>query len=236
MNDTIFYVGGGVGGVGKSIVSWVLVQFLIGKYGKNKAIHLIETNELYPDVGRVYRGKIPVSEFLLNSKEGDWFSMFDTIERSRDTMFVINTAPGNAAGIRKHGPAISAVLASWKIPYNFVTFWPINRQKNSVIQLEDFLECVTYGPVFPIRNKYFGEPKEFVFYKKHLEKTRKLCDRVTKTLDFPALYDCIADEFYIEEKTIPEIADSINAFEDQLFLSWRDQAYAMFESTGVFRD
>jgi CO dehydrogenase nickel-insertion accessory protein CooC1 len=39
MKDTIFYIGGSKGGVGKSIISTVLVQFLIDKYGENKTIH-----------------------------------------------------------------------------------------------------------------------------------------------------------------------------------------------------
>jgi anion-transporting ArsA/GET3 family ATPase len=42
MKDTVFYVGGSKGGVGKSIISTVLVQFLIDKYSEKKTIHLIE--------------------------------------------------------------------------------------------------------------------------------------------------------------------------------------------------
>jgi MinD superfamily P-loop ATPase len=55
MRDTIFYVGGGTGGVGKSMVSMTLVQFFIDKYGESKTIHLIETDESNPDVGRMYK-------------------------------------------------------------------------------------------------------------------------------------------------------------------------------------
>ena len=36
MKDTIFYVGGSKGGVGKSIVALTLVQFLIDRYGDAK--------------------------------------------------------------------------------------------------------------------------------------------------------------------------------------------------------
>ncbi len=38
MKDTVFYVGGGKGGVGKSMLSLALVQFLIDKYGDEKDI------------------------------------------------------------------------------------------------------------------------------------------------------------------------------------------------------
>ena len=48
MKDTIFYVGGGKGGVGKSMVSMTLVQFLIDKYSDYKTVCLIETDESNP--------------------------------------------------------------------------------------------------------------------------------------------------------------------------------------------
>ena len=72
MRDTIFYVGGGKGGVGKSMVSLSLIDFLITQYGGMKAIHLIETDESNPDVGRVYKGKIPVSTAILDENEKGW--------------------------------------------------------------------------------------------------------------------------------------------------------------------
>ena len=46
MKDTIFYVGGSKGGVGKSIVALTLVQFLIDRYGDAKTVHVIETDSL----------------------------------------------------------------------------------------------------------------------------------------------------------------------------------------------
>ena len=52
MKDTIFYVGGSKGGVGKSIVALTLVQFLIDRYGDAKTVHVIETDESNPEEGR----------------------------------------------------------------------------------------------------------------------------------------------------------------------------------------
>ena len=103
MKDTIFYVGGGKGGVGKSIVSLALVDFLITKYGETKAIHLIETDESNPDVGRVYKGKIPVTSAILDENEKGWIRVAGLIEGSSDTLFVINSAARSNLGIRKNG-------------------------------------------------------------------------------------------------------------------------------------
>jgi hypothetical protein len=234
MKDTIFYVGGGKGGVGKSMVSMTIVQFLIDKYGESKTIHLIESDESNPDVGRVYKGKIPITSVILDEDEKGWILMSNVIENSSDTLFVVNSAARSNMGIRKNGRNFAAVLESGKIPYRFVTLWPMNRQKDSISLLEDFLEYVFFGPVYPIRNRYFGEPEDFTLYAKYLVKSRMLCERITNTLDFPALADIIADDFYTGGRTIPETVDNLGAFAGQSFISWRNRVYEMFESTGEF--
>ena len=236
MGNTIFYVGGGKGGVGKSMVSITLVQFLIDKYGDHKTVHLIETDESNPDVGRVYRKRIPVSNVLLDESEKGWFRMANIIEQSIDTLFVINSAARSISGIRKNGRDFSAVLESGKLPYDFVTFWPMNRQRDSVTLLENFMEYVTFGAVYPIRNMYFGETDDFAIYAKYFGESGAYKSRILETLDFPALADIIADEFYTGGMTVPETADNLGAFASQSFLSWLSQVYKMFESTGEFID
>ena len=234
MRDTIFYVGGGKGGVGKSMVSLTLIQFLIDKFGDSKTIHLVETDESNPDVGRVYKGKIPITNAILDENEKGWILMAGIIEKNSDTLFVINSAARSNMGIRKNGRNFAAVLENGRVPYNFVTLWPMNRQKDSITLLEDFLNYVFFGPVYPIRNSYFGQPEDFTLYTKYLGESNSLRSRVTKTLDFPALADIIADDFYTAGKTIPETVDNLGAFAGQSFLSWRNQVYEMFESTGEF--
>lgn len=236
MRDTIFYVGGGKGGVGESMVSLTLVDFLITKYGDSKTIHLIETDESNPDVGRVYKGKIPMTAVILDESPKGWILMANLIENTSDTLFVVNSAARSNMGIRKNGGNFVAVLESGKVPYDFVSFWPMNRQKDSVLLLEDFIEHVSFGPVFPIRNNYFGEEEDFALYSKYYEKSKRLRERVTKVLDFPPLADIIADDFYTGGKTIPETVDSLGAFAGQSFLSWQHQVYGMFEATGLFSD
>jgi hypothetical protein len=235
MKDTIFYVGGGKGGVGKSMISLTLIQFLIDKYGDSKTIHLIETDESNPDVGRVYKGRIPLTTAILDEKEDGWLYMASIIEKSHDTLFVVNSAARSNMGIRRHGENLVSVLESGKVPYNLAVFWPLNRQKDSVMLLEDFLKYITYGSVYPVRNNYFGEPDSFTLYSKCMNESASLKFRVSRTLDFPALSDIIADDFYVGGRTIPETVDDLGAFAGQRFLSWRNQVYGMFESTGEFK-
>jgi hypothetical protein len=236
LKDTIFYIGGGKGGVGKSMVSLTLVQFLIDRFSEEKTIHLIETDESNPDVGRVYKGKIPLTSVILDENEKGWIVMAQLIEQSRDTLFVINSAARSNMGIRKNGRNFVAVLDNGKLPYNLVTFWPMNRQRDSVMLLEDYLGYVTHGSVYPIRNEYFGSSEEFTLFDRFLDESRLLKSRMTKLLNFPALADVIADDFYTGGRTIPETVEKLGAFAGQSFMSWRNQVYEMFETTGEFRN
>ena len=228
MKDTIFYVGGGKGGVGKSITAITLVQFLIDRFGDSMAVHLIETDESNPDAGRIYKGKIPVTNVILDEQEKGWIHMANVIEKSSGALFVINSAARSNMGIRKNGRNFTAVLENGRIPYAFVSLWPMNRQKDSVVLLEEYLRYVTFGPVYPIRNNYFGKPEDFALYARYLGESESLPHRVKKTLDFPALADIIADDFYTGRKTIPETMGDLGAFAAQSFLSWRNQVYEMF--------
>jgi hypothetical protein len=234
MRNTIFYVGGGKGGGGKSMVSMTLVQFLIDRYGDSKTIRLIETDDSNPDVGRIYGGKLPMTGATMDEDEKGWILVTGLIEQSHDTFFVINSAARSNMGIRKNGRNFNAVLENGKIACDLVILWPINRQKDSVILLEEFLRYVTYGSVYPIRNNYFGKPEDFTLYAKYLAESNLLRSRVAKTLDFPALADIIADDFYTGGRTIPETAENLGAFASESFLSWRNRVYEMFAETGAF--
>ena len=239
MQDTIYYIGGSKGGVGKSIIATVLVQFLIDRYGDSKAIHLIETDESNPDVGRIYDGKIPVTPIILDEQETGWITFFELLEQNKDTLFVVNSAARSSRGIEKNGENFSKALQDQSVPYDLVTFWPINRQLDCVNLLMDYLRVIRYGPVFTIRNTYWGDPKDFLIYGNMINKAKNkelAQSRINDVLDFPPLNDLITLQFYSYGKTIPEVADMLNVFMRMVFLSWKNKAYEMFESTGLFND
>jgi hypothetical protein len=239
MRNTIFYVGGSKGGVGKSLISTVLIQFLIDKYGESKVVHLIETDESNPDVGRMYSGKIPVTPLVLDERDTGWITLYDILEENEDTLFVINSAARSNHGIEVNGKNFSDAIGDKSVPYDLVTFWPINRQVDCVNLLMDYLRVIQNGPVFVIRNNYWGEPKDFLIYDSMMKKPKNIEiaeSRINGVLDFPALNDLITLAFYSYSKTLPEAAGMLNVFRRQIFLSWKDRAYEMFESTGLFAD
>jgi hypothetical protein len=100
----------------------------------------------------------------------------------------------------------------------------------------DYLRVIRCGSVFVIRNNYWGEPKDFLIYDAMMKKPQNAESRISGTLDFPALNDLITLAFYSYGKTLPEAAGMLNAFRRQIFLSWKNKAYEMFESAGLFAD
>jgi hypothetical protein len=174
MRDTIYYVGGSKGGVGKSLISAVLIQFLIDKYGANKTVHLIETDDSNPDVGRMYSGKIPVTALVLDERDTGWITLYDILEENSAALFVINSAARSNNGIEANGKNFSDAIAGKSVPYDFVTFWPINRQLDCVSLLMDYLRVIRCGQTFVIRNNYWGEPKDFLIYDAMMKKPQNI--------------------------------------------------------------
>ena len=210
MKDTIFYVGGSKGGIGKSIISMVLVQFLIDRYGANKTVHLIETDDSNPDVGRIYKDEIPVTALILDEREAGWITLYELLEQNADTLFVINSAARSNYGIEVNGENFSRSLEE-SDAYDLVTFWPINRQLDCVSLLMNYLGVIQYGSVFTIRNNYWGMPKDFLIYDSMTgrSKNKNIAQaRIKGVLDFPPLNDLITLQFYSYGKTIPEVSEN----------------------------
>ena len=69
---------------------------------------------------------------------------------------VINSAARSNTGIAKYGSTLRETLA--ELNRNFVTFWVINRQRDSVELLRGFLNVFPDALIHVCRNLYFGSP------------------------------------------------------------------------------
>jgi hypothetical protein len=150
-------------------------------------------------VGRIYSGKIPVTPLVLDERETGWITLFELLEKNDNTLFVVNSAARSSRGIEANGENFSLALQDQSVPYDLVTFWPINRQLDCVNLLMDYLKVIRYGPVFTIRNTYWGEPKDFLIYDSMINKAKnkELAQaRINGVLDFPSLNDLITLQFY----------------------------------------
>jgi len=237
--DTVFYVGGSKGGVGKSIVSMSLIDYLVSRFAETKKTILIETDDSNPDVGCIYGhtpDNIPVETVVLDERENGWISLFEAIEAHRGNFIVINSAARSNTGLKMHGRNFALSLEEMGI--DLVSLWPLNRQADSVHLLIEYLSVVDYGMTCPIRNTYFGAPNEFVIFDdiytsgKDATYLQERCP-ARNILDFPSLNDLIALRMYSNRMKIKDVAATLPIFQRQLFRTWREKIYKVFDDAAL---
>ena len=87
MSKAIFLVGGGKGGVGKSLMSMALLDFL--QTGGREPF-LVETDTSVPDVFKAYQEEIAGELVNLDEREG-WIELVNLVESRAESTIVINT-------------------------------------------------------------------------------------------------------------------------------------------------
>lgn len=101
MSRSLFFVTGGKGGVGKSILCMLLIDFLT-QFLKKKVL-LIESDTSNPDVGKTFTNNDYVEVIFLSLDNADgWIELVDYCAAS-DRDVVINFAARSGEAIQKFG-------------------------------------------------------------------------------------------------------------------------------------
>ena len=150
--EKVYWVGGAKGGTGKSMVGMGLIDYLRHE-GRDPI--LVETDKKNPDVGRSHRDEIRTEGLDLGDQDG-WVELLNLCAESKSPV-VINTAVGTdeTQGIDALEEALSA---SGK---ELVVLWVINRQRDSIELLRDFMKTINSAKVHVVRNLYFGADQVF---------------------------------------------------------------------------
>lgn len=198
MNAPIYYVGGSKGGVGKSKMSFVLIDYLLSQ---EKKVLLVESDNSNPDVYKThepYSGPNLICGITdLDSQEG-WMNLVDLLEDNPEHFVVINSAARSNMGIGKYGATFRETLP--ELDRKLFTFWMLNRQRDAVELLKGFLDSFPEAPVNACRNLHFGEPDKFEIY--NTSKVREIVEANGLTLDFPSLSPRVADKLYSDRLPI----------------------------------
>lgn len=182
--NKIVVVGGGKGGVGKSTVTIGVVDMLITR---GEQVVLVESDDSNPDAYKALNGLTTCEICNLDTEEG-YIKLCNLIEEHADAYIVLNTAARSTAGIIKHGGIL--VDTARELKRDLVMLWPINRQRDSLELLSEFLDTNEgYQATYAIKNTYFGEPSKFARYD-----NSKTKGRVTATVNFPELNDLLSDK------------------------------------------
>lgn len=184
--NKIYIIGGGKGGVGKSAVVFALVDLLLAK---GEQVILVESDDSNPDTYKSLNEVVTSAVICSLDDEAGYIKLTDTIADHMDACIVINTAARVTASLIKYGEIFIDEAKKQTRPV--IMLWAMNRQRDSVELLKDFLDGSnnSYDETYAVLNTYFGPPEKFSRYAESKQK-----NRITDTVVFPDLNDTVADK------------------------------------------
>jgi hypothetical protein len=221
MQKPILLVGGGKGGVGKSLLSVALVDYVGATDGRP---FLIETDTSVPDVFKTDGGEIGAELVNLDEREG-WIDLLNLVESHPEDTIVINTGARNQTGISNFGKTLRKALPQLK--RKLIVFWLIDRKRESLELLADFREALPEATVHVVRNMYLGAERKFELY--NASKMRASIEEAGgSSLSFPELADRVTDAMNKGRLTVAKAVEELS-FGDRIEVErWRDECREMF--------
>jgi len=194
-NKDIFMVAGSKGGVGKSLVTIGLIDTLLQK---NEKVMLIESDTSNPDTAKMMKGEVEIKLVDLDNADG-WIEVVNLCDEFANHNIVVNTAARNNKGIAAYSSTLRLTLDELK--RNIKTLWVINRHRDSLELLKEYLEYFNKYKIYVLRNCYFGDEQKFELYntsniKKSIEENKG------HSYNFPELADRVCDGLYSNRLSI----------------------------------
>lgn len=164
--STIF-VSGSKGGVGKSLVSCLVVHSYLED---NLKPFLIESDDSNPDVYKTYNKKLSATEeddeenilFSTMDTERGWQNIFKTIceirEKSPERPIVVNTGARTIGSIEKYGALFDGIG-------DIITLWVIDDGRESLNLLDTFL-TICRQKIVVVKNGFFSDEQYFTYFNK----------------------------------------------------------------------
>ena len=220
MRNNILVVSGGKGGVGKSLVSLALIDLL---RARGERLIVIDADPSNPDIARALeatakRGEIELCAIRLDECDG-WLDLMNVLSDHSDASCVINTPARSQEMLRENVELLFE--AANKLDRKVRTLWVIDRDKDVLRLLADYLKISPPHPVHVVRNLLFGRPDQFAVYEN--SKVRGLVEATAPQIDFPVLAARVASFLRSESKMIEEalVIDALR-FGDRIELErWR---------------
>jgi len=222
MAKPIYLVGGSKGGVGKSLVTIAMLDYLLQQ---EESICLVESDTSNPDVCKAYQDEVETELIDLDDVDG-WIRLINFCESRPESIVVINTAARNNKGVSEYGATLNSTLGD--LQRELITLWVINRQRDSVELLMDYMDAIPDSKVHVLRNLHFGEEHKFELF--HGSKTRtRVEERGGLLLSFPDLADRVSDYLYSERLTIERASREMPLGNRAELSRWRKEVKRMFD-------
>lgn len=222
----LYFVGGSKGGVGKSMMSIALCDYLTA--GRGKKIKLIESDTANPDVGKIYSNdeRVDVTSLRLDDADG-WIDLVNICEQC-ETDIIVNSAARANEAISDFGGTLISALEELKM--DMISFWVINRQRDSLELLKSFMEIVP-GRLHVVRNTFYGPPNKFELF--NTSNIRTEAEKRGATIDLDALADRVADDLYSQRITIDAAIQKFPMGNRSELKRTRSSNWGTFEGIGI---
>ncbi|MGH9598547.1 MAG: protein mobD [Terracidiphilus sp.] len=226
MNEPIVIVSGSKGGVGKSLTTMALLDYFSANHKYQK---LVDADVHNPDVWRCY-GRAAEGEVVNLDDVDGWIQLVNLCDAAPFKTIVVNTPAQSNIAVAKHASILLDSLRELARP--LVTLWVINRQRDSLELLHDYMSHMDGRLVHVVCNGYFGDENKFELYKgSTIRETLKA--QGGKSLFLPDLSDRVTDELYGKRTTLAEAAQQFKLGDRAELQRWRASIAAMFAEIGL---
>jgi hypothetical protein len=216
----IYWIGGSKGGVGKSMMTFASIDYLLSE---GRKVLLVECDNANPDVFRAYKDLVHTERADLDEGDG-WIHLVNVCDAHRDSTVVVNTAARNNVAVTRYGQTLDGSLDA--LDAKLVAFWLINRQRDSLELLKEFMEAVPRADVHVVRNGYFGEEHKFELYNSSKLRT-SVEDRGGLSVTLPDLADRVADDIYTQRLPLCAASKSLPIGNRAELGRWRGEVRKM---------
>jgi hypothetical protein len=212
----IYWIGGSKGGVGKSMLTIAAIDYL---QSKGEQLLLIECDTSNPDVWNAYGEEVSTEAVNLDEADG-WIHLVNFCDHHRDKTVIINTAARNNTAVTQYGQTLDTTLA--ELGRKLVALWVINRQRDSLELLKEFMAAIPNARVHVVRNGYFGEERKFELY--NSSKLRETIENNRgKSVTLPDLADRVADDIYSRRMSLGGAAKALPLGNRAELARWRGE-------------
>jgi hypothetical protein len=221
MRRKMYWVGGSKGGVGKSLMTVATVDYL---QQLGEKVLVVECDTSNPDVWKMYRTTTPTE--LINLDEADgWIHLVNVCDAHPDATVVVNTAARNNEAVTKFANTLDRSLE--ELGREFVALWVINRQRDSLELLKQFVSAMPRARIHVIRNGHFGDERKFELFNESQLRRELVEGRGGKSVTLPDLADRVADDLYTKRLSVAEAARTLPIGNRAELGRWREQVQRM---------
>jgi cellulose biosynthesis protein BcsQ len=217
----VYYVGGGKGGVGKSLASTALI-YKLHKLGLNPT--LVESDTLNPDVLKSHQTEIECLALDLDKKDG-WIELVNLAANGSSKPIVVNSAARASKSAKQFSKILNQV--SEELGVTSVGFWLINRHRDSLELLKEFMDDCPFNHMHVVRNLNFGEEEQFDLYNKS-NLRQKIEELKGLSLNLPAMAHRVADQLYSNRLSISAAIKQLAIGNRAELLNWSHEACLEF--------